>query len=318
VASRGEYEMVGRWSIRSLRCYEEGLALRGVVLQPTVHSLNGDRSAAILFEMLVAAVCHSTNWDRLRGHFEKLARSTNFEAEALSRVTLPQFMQLAAGGFDEAIDLVPRYEMFSSVAHELARPGSQLRPETLINRAQPLSGESGLYERLDTLPVFSADPQRKKARILVQQLRRHRLVDFIDPENIRPAIEYHIIRLYLRTQRVIHSDGLEFGLDTERAGDIRSVSALREAVESAMYYTASGAEMQIHDVNEIEWQIARSYCARERPQCFGPPLTTKPVDEAIASIANGACPFSSTCEGPQTSRVSRLAEPRLSDRHAFY
>jgi hypothetical protein len=220
--------------------------------------------------------------------------------------------------FGTSTDLAQRYELFMSVAAALATADSVLRQLALRAEPQQLAGPTGLYEVLDSLPVFAADPQRKKARILVQQLYRYRLINFTDPENVRPATEYHLIRLYLRTERVVHADGVEFATDAYRAVDIRSVNALRLAVEEAMHYTTAGAAMSLPDLNEIEWQIARSFCQRSRPLCAGPPRADKPVDPAIVSVSNGACPFANSCNGPARSRIAHLAEPRLAEHHAFY
>jgi hypothetical protein len=267
---------------------------------------------------LAAAVCHATNWDRLRGALANLAGSDIFTPRVLSELTLEQFDESLGSAFADNTDLAARHQLFTTVAAAFASPSSAVSDHALRGRPQRLAGSSGFYEVLDGLPAFRSDPQRKKTRILVQQLYRYRLVEFVDPENLRPATEYHLIRLYLRTERVEHVEGLEIGTDTSRASDIRSVTALRVAVEEAMHYTAAGAAMPIADLNEIEWQIARSYCERKHPRCFGPPRADKPVDEAILNASSGACPFASTCRGPERADIAGLSEPRLAAHHAFY
>jgi hypothetical protein len=263
VASAGKSDTFSRWRVRSLRCYEEGLALRGVELSPAVHPLASDPGRAVLFEFLAAAVCHATNWDRLRSHLVSVALEGDFDASSLSKLTGAQFEHLIGPAFGSAKDAVQRHELFTSVAAALASPRSPLAYRALRARPQQLAGPSGLYELLDALPTFQSDPQRKKTRILVQQLYRYRLVHFVDPEHVRLATEYHLIRLYLRTERVEHAEGLEFAAESSRASDVRSVTALRLAVEEAMHYTAAAAGMALPDLNEIEWQIARSFCVRD-------------------------------------------------------
>jgi hypothetical protein len=305
--------------VRSLRCYELGLALRGVTPPPVVHPLSADPTSAVLFEFLVAAVCHATNWDRLRSVMSEVAMRDGLSADVLSSLSFDGFVAAFGDAFPDKMDLRKRHEMLTSVASDFVNsPVNGPESFGFFDGAVELSGATGLYRKLDRFPVFAEDPQRKKSRILVQQLYRHRLVQFVDPENVSPATEYHLIRLYLRTERVVHSEGLEFATEDSRAIDLRSITALRSAVEQAMRYTASGAEMPLPDVNEIEWQIARSFCVREAPRCAGPPRADKPVDEAILGIADGACPFINSCNGARIDKISRLSEPRLSDRYAFY
>src|SRR3546814_15988328 len=51
--------------------------------------------------------------------------------------------------------------------------------------------------------AYTGDPFDKKARVLAHDLHREGIMMFSDPENLKPAIEYHLIRLYLRSGRVI-------------------------------------------------------------------------------------------------------------------
>jgi len=305
--------------VRSLRCYEVGLSLRGITLAPTPHVLHHDPARAVLVEFLAAAVCHATNWDRLRNHLLNAAvDSDRFVPVRLAGLAAKEFTNEFSGAFRGARDLPRRYEMFTEVAGAFARGEDPFDGKRLIAEPRRLAGPRGLYTALDRLDAFRADPQRKKARILVQQLDRTGLLTIADPENLRPAIEYHLVRLYLCTGRVVHADALDLRSGSARASDVRSINALRAAVEQAMHYTADGAELPLPIVNEIEWQMARSYCERSAPRCGGPPRADKPVDPAVAAVAEGTCPFASTCDAPRTEALARLNEPRLAERHAFY
>jgi len=308
----------GGWQVLSLRCYQEGLALRGVKPAAPVHPLAAERERAILFEFLVASICHGTNWDRLRLSLADAASPEWFEAKKLAELSFSDFDRLLGAAFAGSSDLIERHQMFTIAAGALESSTSPLARSLLSPTPQRLAGSTGLYALLDSVSMFTSDPNRKKSRILVQQLYRYRLLDFVDPENFQPATEYHLIRLYLRTERVVHLDSLEFTADSTRAGDVRLVTALRQAVEQAMYYTADGAGMSVPELNEIEWQVARSYCERRSPRCSGPPVESKPIDQAILEVADGACPFEDSCRGPRRHRVARLTEPRLAEHHAYY
>ena len=309
----------GRWEVSPLRSYEQGLALRGVDLATPTHPLAVDPPRALLFEFLAAATCHATNWDQLRRHLLDLAiDGSTFTPELLATMDLPEFRQVVGPAYGDAEDIPRRHTLFVEVANALAVPSSRLFVNSLVGGLHRLGGADGLYGRLDGLQAFHADPQRKKTRILVQHLLRYGLLSVVDPEEVLPAVEYHLIRMYLRTGRVIDKRSTDDARDPARAADIRSLTHLRNAVEQAMHYTARGAELPLADVNEIEWQIARSYCERSAPRCEGPPRADKRPDISITALAGGACPFVATCRGSAYEDLLEVAEPRLATRHAFY
>lgn len=177
-----------------------------------------------------------------------------------------------------------------------------------------LGGPSGLYSRLDSIEVFSADPLRKKARILAHQLVRRGLVKVSDEKSLAPAIDYHLIRLYVRTGRVVPAaHDMYSALSGGRTMRIGAVTRLRQAVEEAMWHTAEGAGLRMDELNHIEWQIARSFCLRVDPRCLGEPLAEKPVDVPLAelSASKGGCPASHWCVAFGSSWRRQLQDPRL-------
>ena len=311
-------DIFGRWHVRSLRCYEEGLALRGIQA-PVAPLLSVDPARGVLVEFLAAAVCHGTNWDRLRNHLLKAAGSPDhFVAERLANLTLATFVEEFGPAFGSVSDLAERHRVFCAVGAAFFRQDTRFDGKRLSSEPQRVGGAEGLYAQLDILDTFRSDPHRKKSRILVQQLIRDGLLDVSDPHELRPAIEYHLVRLYLRTGRVVHEVSSHIMEQSGRATDVRSVTALRAAVEHAMRYTADSAELNVLQTNDIEWQIARSFCDRSAPRCPGPPRQDKPVIPSIAAAAGGACIFAETCDGPRNANVAALVEPRLADHHAYY
>ena len=307
------------WQIQRSYCREQGEALRGMTLPGERHPLADQPALAFLVECLAAAVCHSTNWDRLRAHMLRRAGdSGGFAPGRLACLTLDGFVSEFGAAFSpDVTDLARRHDLFTEVARAFDGPARLLDVDALIARPQPLAGPAGLYATLDKIPAFRADPQRKKARVFVQQLLRFEILLPLDPDELRPAIEHHLIRLYLRTGRVAREDGWPDASE-ETSGDLDSLTALRTAVEQAMHYTATAAGQAVGAVNEIEWQIARSYCDRDRPRCTGPARPDKPVADVIADAHAGTCPFAATCPGRHDSTLARLREPQLASHHAFY
>jgi len=315
VLEDGPRDAVSQWRVRPLRCFEVGASLRGVKLSHPTHFLTS-RQQAITFEFVAASICHGVNWDTLRRVVVTLGDAVGFDPKAFSLVRVDEFSSWFAAAFPEVKDLERRHQMMTEAAALLAEEGSFLDVNTLSETTVTLGGSKGLYALLDAVETFREDPQRKKQRILLQQLYRYGLLDFADPENLRPATEYHIVRLYLRTERVEHFGSYNLNLD--RTGDVRTLTALRLAVEQAMHYTASSAGLLVPDVNEIEWQLARSYCERHAPRCDGPQNERKLVATSIVPRASSPCPFAQVCQGPTRADVATIREPQLAAHHSYY
>jgi hypothetical protein len=217
--------------------------------------------------------------------------------------------------------MVRRYRTFVAVAAVLARE-EVFSLDHMVSGPVQLAGPSGLYSKLKAMPGFCGDPGQKKSRVLVQELCRTGLIVPADPENVLPAVEYHLIRLYLRTERVMPLRPT----DRQKLADgavlpLPAITSLREAVELAMYYTAGAAEVTVYDLNAMEWEIGRSYCVRSSPRCDGPPLPGKPCGDSVTELAHrvgGTCPFAAHCDGGRKEVLSRMQEPQLSRNYDYY
>ena len=90
--------------------------------------------------------------------------------------------------------------------------------------------------RLDRFQAFRDDPLRKKSNVLVHEIVRDRIANFDNSTQIAPAIDYHIMRLYLRSGRVLplHRETLDL-LKKNSAPRPRLVKLLREAVSEAVF-----------------------------------------------------------------------------------
>lgn len=319
----GQVESNGRseWWVAGLRCYELGLSLRGAAPPPLQPPLSPDRRTALLAELLAAAICHSTNWDRLRDSIGRAAKDPEwFEADRLGKLSLAEFRTAFGDGIAADSTLAGRHRLFTETAGIVAG-GTPLCLNEMLGQPLWLAGGGGLYERLRQIPAFGRDPEEKKARILVQELCRTGLIAPGDPAAIRPAIEYHLIRLYLRTERVLPSRPEDQSRLT-RPTTFRAplIGRVRRAVENAMYLTASAAELSVSHLNQLEWQVARSYCVRGNPRCGGPFEPAKPCDDTVLALSSdGRCPFAELCAANgDRDWLTQLVEPQLSPRHDFY
>ena len=311
-----------RWHSDPLLSYATGLRLNGLVVERPRHDLANSPEAAIWAEIVFVSICHATNWDRLHTHFMDIARKDfdRISPSSLAQLTLAQTYELLADGLESRLrssqkDLEERRRLLVSLGTR-AESGLDLnRLNEWVRSGVELSGQRGLYAELEKIPAFSEDPLRKKLRVLAHQLAGYGLINISDPENLAPAIDYHLIRLYMRTNRVYPRVSSDY--DRCSAAYKTSLSVLmniREAVEDAMWYTAAGAGLRMDELNHVEWQIARSFCVRDRPRCDEGPLAAKPVDAPMLEMSReqGGCPILAECRARSVPLLLTIEDPSSS------
>lgn len=308
-------DSVGGWRVQPLACVEHGRQLQGLRSAQPAHPLAADSPAAVLAEFLIAAVCHGTNWDRLRGHILRSVAAEGLTATTAAGMTRDVFACRFGRAFTDADSVDLRHGLWVDAAR--AAIDGRVDLSAMLAGPIALGGDNGLFRILGHVQAYADDPQQKKSRVFAQQLLRHGLMSVSDPGEIKPAVEYHLIRLYLRTGRVAPVTQSALGsLVDDKPRRVDSLNALRAAVGEAMGYTADAAGLPLHELNDAEWQIARSFCTRERARCDGPALPSKPCDEALLS-AGGGCPLAATCTARRSVAAS-WSEPQLARRYAFY
>lgn len=313
--------MITDWRHDPLQAFAAGRELSALGSSSTRHALGHDPILALWIEMVFVSICHSTNWDRLHDRIVEIA---SVDPRTVSPPSLQGLGEEDARAFFAgALECDSSIRERAAILRELADYACETDLFSTIGRwtvsGVTLEGECGLYRILDEIPAYAADPLRKKSRVLAHQVSRFQLATILDPGALAPAIDYHLIRLYMRTNRIYPRDkrGYEVFSDTRSLGD-EGILRMRLAVEEALRYTSEGADLCIAEVNDLEWQIARSFCVRDRPRCNEGPLPTKPVSEALeaASKTAGGCPLRNVCLGRHLPRVQRLQEPKSTS--SFY
>jgi hypothetical protein len=281
------------------------------------HPLKAERQWQIWSEIVFISICHQANWDRLHDRIIDIASKDVCELQPseLCKLTSKRFIELFANGLDpDRLKVKERLKLLRELGRKALGWPNGVGLSWLNDEHVSLSGHEGIYSWLNNIPVFSADPIQKKARVLVHQLLRYGLIKVTDPEHISPAVDYHLIRLYVRTARVRPAnDEWEQRLKEGGKARVEPVTALRRAVEEAMYYTATGAELRVDELNHIEWQIARSFCLRENPRCYAGPLIEKPVDSTVSALScktGCTCPLRMECLGARDAQVREVLDPQ--------
>ncbi len=304
--------MISDWAHDPLQSFSAGQELAPLRRSLSKHPI-ADRRLAFWVELLFVSICHSTNWDRLH---EVMIQFAQRNPEALEPAELLDVYKSETSELGRALASTPNLAERLSVLAQVGQAAIEIR---LLDRIQywaasgvTLSGGDGLYATLDQIETFSEDPLRKKSRVLAHQLSASGLVAILDPDSLAPAIDYHLIRLYMRTNRIHPRDKRGYdAFAVPRTMGVESLTRIRAAVDEAMHYTAEGAELRIDELNDVEWQIARSFCTRDRPRCNEGPLEEKPVSEGVLelSIQAGGCPLRGVCLGRHIPTVQGLQEP---------
>lgn len=273
-------------------------------------------SAQIVFKLFFVAICHQVNWDFLqRRMFEQffavdfhhmISAATNASSAEIENLLLGYHRPERVRASERA-----KYLRTTSIGLQSRFNGD---PQKLV-QAKRVFGEGGLLDLLKQLPAYSEDPLSKKSNAFAQELARERIVEFQDADRIPPAIDYHLIRLYLRNGRVFATDPHIFNaLRSGTTHRMRLVRLLREEVSKALELTASYANLAIHELNYLEWQIARNRCERDFTNCDGA-WPADLIDPDVSSLGD-CCPLKESCNAYAMPQWKAMLEPEI--KKAFY
>ena len=313
--------LAGYWHVDRIQAYKAGQLFRDVPFPFQAFPVTLPIGWVVWVEVLFVSICHNTNWDRLHSRFLDIAEKEpeQISPPAVSALTRETFSKLFG---DVLSGERPRKGERARILREVADAAGDVLTDA--DNCLPffgpgktrLGGDSGVYNWLARIPAFGGDPLQKKSRILVHQLLAYRLLEVADPENILPAVDYHLIRLYVRTGRVVarRAEIAERLQGDRKVARVEFVTHLRRAVEEAMWYTANGAQRPVNEVNHIEWQIGRSFCTRKEARCEGPFLEDKPPDACVRALSLGssACPLRRDCAGAIDENLRSIVDPASS------
>lgn len=255
------------------------------------------KATQLIFKVAFISVCHQFNWDFMqRTLAEHLLKSPDDILLALENITAPKLAAWLSGYHrQERIRAKERADLLRDIAKVLRESyGGDLR--VFFDECANAKLDSGdFHQIMDQFKSYRSDPLRKKTNILSHDLVRERIIDFQDIQNLEPAIDYHIMRLYLRTGRVIPSNEIIFkfleGAPNPRGSLVRE---LRRTTAEAAKLTSFYSGLSVADLNYVEWQIGRSVCLNEGPHCdsVGSELNDAPD---VKLLTTGACPYRRTC-----------------------
>ena len=301
------------FAIDEIACLSAAQVLKQLAaLKPTPPST--ETGSNLLYRLSVSAICHQINWDYLASRLHRAFENSAITASSLSSISA---RDVDGWLFDyhrpERIRAAERAAMLRNVGDVISKNYFGDTGRVLSDANGKLRGQNGFMSQLDNFFAFREDPLRKKSNVLVHELVRDGMARFEDESEISPAIDYHIMRLYLRTGRVVPLHQVTHDLlKNDSSPRPRLVKLLRESVGEALSLTAFYSALTIPEVNGMEWQIGRDICDRKTPRCLGP------LNSDLSSFLTDKdkCPNTEFCRAFSQPDWRSLREPDLKKR--FY
>lgn len=259
-------------------------------------------------EVVCAAICHQINWDFLRNAVYEMTiqDDTWLCPEKLSKITSAKVLQLL-GNYNkpERIREKERCSLLRSLGSSLSVLGYSYRDIFFCaNSVIRSSGE--ILNVLNLSKAFSGDPEGKKTQLLLQNLSEYEELSLLSTY-CRPAIDYHIIREFLRRGMVIPANqkAYEFIFNPGIQRKEQTIAALRKVCSDVFYTLQWITSCDIRTINTIEWWIGRSVCLKECPDC-----ELKEDSSKWMKLNFEKCPFYESCYAIKgDSRFLNIVEP---------
>lgn len=256
---------------------------------------------SIKCELVCAAICHQMNWDFLRLHvYDKTAMTPEWlEFEHLSQISTEEVYSLLQSYHkQDNIKAEERAELLRILGDWVGHYSRIIN--VFVDQNNKLRPYQQIHESLHKCFVFASDPSEKKLNLLLQKL------DMIPPLKglatyAKPTIDYHLIRLYLRRGLLIvrTKHALQYVKNQEAERRESTVAAVRELCSTLLCQISAYTKLDISTVNNIEWNVARSVCHRDRPDCELDGEEGQWLKKGFCK-----CPFYETC----SARVYEIEE----------
>ena len=178
-----------------------------------------------------------------------------------------------------------------------------------------LRGDGGILERMSEFVAYS-DPVEKKSFLFLMYAIKTGLWKIADPENLKVAIDYHVMRIALRAGMVEVDDReLERRLKGRRTVTAETDNAVRAIVRDACDRLIQYSGHSVFDVDNILWMMGRNCCFYDHdPICGDNPCFKEDRCTFIRSIeyqCSGKCLFDGLCRGSREEEYECFWETKL-------
>ncbi|MCF8232252.1 MAG: hypothetical protein K9J27_08690 [Bacteroidales bacterium] len=293
-------------------------------------SIEVEREVKLRGYFYAVAICHQTHnlkseqkqlfgWDYLEDGVIRMMRQNPdwWLPEQLNHLKIHEIAERLAPWFSDNNDrkhsTLDRLEERSHLMKDVGKfvwenyDGSF---EALFDRAgERLCNEGkGFYEVMPAMEAFS-DPLQKKTTFLVKLLEDAGILKLRDAENTIPVMDYHMMRVLLRTGAVEVKDGpLRDQLIQKQPLD--SDREIRNTCAKAMREIGLQSGHGILKMNDFFWTLGRS-CCTETTLCHDRVCAKKPCTfEQVVNINDHSlCVFEDICKGAVDDNYRKLWQP---------
>lgn len=283
--------------------YEE---IHNIIPQESVVFTEFELELRIGCEVICAAICHQMNWDYLRNSILQKTRSdaTWLLPERLATLDSSEVYQLfATYGKPERIRAVERCEILNDIGRDVLKFGGKYI-YLFFNFNGNIADSKLIDQFFFTSSTFSDDPEQKKKQILLQNLSGFSELSALSAY-CKPAIDYHIIRNYIRrglvypTTKYMKEKLYKWNVVKER-----TIGKLRSYCSEAMQSISDYSTLTPTQINTIDWWIGRSVCVNSCPDCL------LQEDSSIwLKSKYSKCPFYNCCDAVKDYRLFTINEP---------
>jgi hypothetical protein len=225
---------------------------------------------AVSCEFICAAICHKMNWDFLRQSvlIKTLSNPAWIMPTHLRLISSTEIGEMLAGyNKKERIRADERAAILRKIG-QLAVENNCDFIDLIINKDKTLKDYSKVINTIKSCSIFSSDPVEKKLQLLIQKLANYKLFESLG-NHCRPAIDYHLIRLFLRrgliTPKTEYARDYIMKLSSRRLEG--TIAALRYLCSNIIENISKQTCLSINVINQIEWWVGRSICLSDFPDC---------------------------------------------------
>jgi hypothetical protein len=241
-----------------------------------------------------------------------------FAALRMAKITTQQFNTIFSAERDASCPSISRGAERARLLRETAQ-ALQQRYDGALDKL--LAESEGYLRRPDgkgVLDVFSMlpgyyDPHLKKAFVLLKIWQRLGLWEAKDQQNLFIAVDYHLLRVALRSGIVqVQDEALAQRLRNQAPSTPEEEEAIRAPVKLAYKRIEELSGLDVFTLDEIFWTLGRSCCHYARPaRCAECDFSHCSVRLSFTYDCTGCCPLADACEGSTDPAQRALFEPML-------
>jgi len=186
-----------------------------------------------------------------------------------------------------------------------------------------LGGPGGLLDLLSQFRAYS-DTLQKKPVLLAGMLHEVNIWPLDDPHNLKVAMDYHAMRVALRSGMVELSDpSLAHDLRAQKPVSESANELIRSAVSAACDILIRESGLSVFALDKWIWHLGRSCCFYEHEPICGLERLTAPCFRhdtctfirATTYACPNACPLDGACRGSRDSTYRSLWETNVYTPH---